>query len=396
MNVRIGPENRTLLNLGWNQVADTYTATTTRNTVSAVHLRMRRCLLNLNGTVNYYLDPLDSTKKADGTPSVLTGADGYVMVEIPKFSFKYTYNAGQYFWEVVIGKRDGYTLHPAFIKDGVEVENRYIGAYDACVWDASTSTYISGLNLDNTDSLIDIVTDRLASVSGVYPMVGQIRARFRSLADNNGSGWRQLDFWLASAVQLLYLIEYDAFNSQQVLGLGNVSSTYLESSSNQNDSPHTIAGASNALGNRSTNRTQPSAGARPGIAYMSYRGIENFYGNCWNFVDGFNLINFAAWVTNSRANFVDDVTTNMTNVGTLASTSGFATDIVNYGGTFLPSAVGGSSTTRLTDQLFVSSGNRVALLGGSAVSGVGAGVFCWSLSNDSSFRSRSIGARACF
>ena len=34
--------------------------------------RMRRCVLNADGTVKYYLDPHDSTKKADGTQLSLT------------------------------------------------------------------------------------------------------------------------------------------------------------------------------------------------------------------------------------------------------------------------------------------------------------------------------------
>ena len=396
MTLTIGPSNKTILNLGWNQSTDTYTPTTTKNTINSVHLKMRRCLLKLDGTVNYYLDPLDSTKKADGTAAVLTGADGYVMVEIPKFSFKYSLVGSQYSWEIVIGKKDGYTLHPAFIKDGVEVEKRYMGAYDACFWDATDGLYKSGLNLDNADSIVDYGADRLASVAGVYPLVGVTRAQCRTLAANNGTGWRQQDFWLSSAVQLLYLVEYGSFDSQLKLGAGNTNGTYLASSSNQDDSPHTVAGASNGWGNRSTNGSQPSAGAKPGIAYMSYRGIENFFGNCANFVDGFNLINYIAWVTNNRANFADDVTTGMTNLGTLGSTSGWATDILNYAGTFLPTTVGGSSTTKLTDYYYVASGNRIAVLGGSAYGGVVAGVFCWSLGNVSSNRNRHIGARVCF
>ena len=55
---------------------------------------MRRCLLNDDGTVNYYLCASDSTKKEDGiTVSVLDGTDGQVMVEILKFAYKYAYNA---------------------------------------------------------------------------------------------------------------------------------------------------------------------------------------------------------------------------------------------------------------------------------------------------------------
>jgi hypothetical protein len=426
-------------------------------------LDMKRCVLNQNGTVNYYLDPTDSTKKADGSSAILTGADGNVMVEIPKFYFKYSRVDSVNTWDVRTIPASGYTLHPAFIKSGVEVDYRYIGAYDGCLWftrsitavadagsgnitfttsqihplyagdvvtvsgttdynsvftvisrDSNTTFtvagaftssqtgtatgYVSGKNLDDFAGNVQTGVDRLSSISGVYPLVGLTRSENRSIAANNGSGWHQQDFWLSSAIQLLYLVEYGTFNSQLVLGDGNVNSSYLSPSNSQNDSPHTISGASNALGNNSTNGSQPSAGARPGTAYMSYRGIENFFGNCWNWVDGFNILsNHQAWVTNNSANFADNVSTNMTLLGTLANANGFVRDILNSPGVFLPSNTsGGSSSTFISDNYFQDSGNRVALLGGGALNGLNAGAFYWNLNLVSSSRNRSVGARVCY
>jgi hypothetical protein len=77
-----------LQSLQWNDSTDTY-VTTAAMPVPGVHDRIRRCILNADGTVNYYLHPTNSTLKADGvTPAVLDGTDGYVMVEIPKFWFR--------------------------------------------------------------------------------------------------------------------------------------------------------------------------------------------------------------------------------------------------------------------------------------------------------------------
>jgi hypothetical protein len=384
--------------LTWNSSLDDYVRFGETSGVTSIHHKMKRCLLLPNGVVNYYLDPLDSTKKADGSNSVLTGADGNVMVEIPKFYFKYERNGNNKNWRISEAPGEGFTLHPAFIKGGVEVDYRYMGAYDACFFDASAGDYKSGLNLDNATSLIDFGVDKLASVSGVYPLVGVQRSECRTLASNIGSGWHQQDFWLSSAVQLLYLVEYGDFNSQAVLGAGNTNGSYLASSSNQNDSPHTIAGASNSWGNFSTDGTQPSAGAKPGTAYMSYRGIENFFGNCWNWVDGLNILtNHQAWVTNNYLDFVDNVSTNMRFLGSVANANGFVVDIIDADGAFLPSNTsGGSSSTFLTDNYFQTTGNRVALLGGNADSGSNAGAFFWRLADVSSFRARSIGARVCY
>ena len=146
------------------------------------------------------------------------------------------------------------------------------------------------MNWDNNISpngvAVDSAADKLASVSGVYPMVGLTRAECRTIAANRGSGWRQLDYTLFSAVQLLYLIEYQSFYSQNILGAGNTGTTYAASSGTQSDNGGSEAGKSNSIGNTSTNTTNGASSASRGVAWMSYRGIENFYGNEWNWVDG--------------------------------------------------------------------------------------------------------------
>lgn len=389
--------------LEWDATADTY-VTASGGVLQAIHANMKRCVLNANGTVNYYLDPTDSTLKAGGGASVLTGADGNVMVEIPRFWYKYTRANANNIWELSAGPQAGFTVHPAFIKAGVEVSHRYVGAYDACYLDATDSAYKSGLNLDDMTSNLDLANDKLSSISGVYPLVGVTRAECRSLAANNGTGWHQMDFALWSAIQMLYLVEYGTFASQAQLGAGNTNGSYLASSANQNDSPHTIAGASNtAFASASTNGTQASAGAKPGTAYMSYRGIENIFGNCWTWVDGINVNQGTAGkvhYTNDYEDFADNTTTNYTEIATALPTgSGFQKNILSgVGFGFLSSSnSGGSSTTFLTDQHFASASlARVGLVGGSADNGADAGFFCVGSTIDASAASRKFGARLAF
>jgi len=184
--------------LEWDSNTDTYTANTTPNTVTKIHQGMKRCVLNDDGSVNYYLNPVDSTQKLDGTSANLDGTDGNVMVEIPKFYFRQVRDGNSIIWQISDVPLAGYQLHPAFFKNGEIVDFRYMGAYDACVYDDSAGAYISGLNLDDNTGNIDTAVDKLASVSGVYPMVGVTRDECRSLAANNGAGWRQQDFWLTS------------------------------------------------------------------------------------------------------------------------------------------------------------------------------------------------------
>jgi hypothetical protein len=395
MSIRMGPTNKTVLNSSWNSNTDTYTTTTTDNVISAVHLQMRRCVLMPDGTVNYYLDPDDSTKKIDGTPSVLTGADGNVMVEIPKFSFSRTLAAGNTTWEIVFGTREGYTLHPAFFKAGVEVSHRYVSAYDACYLDATDSLYKSGTNLDDATSTLDLSNDKLSSVSGIHPLVGATRNECSMLAANNGSGWVQLDFNLWSAIQILYIVEYANFNSQATLGSGNTDGSYVASSSSQADSPHIIAGATNNLGNNSTDLAT-------GTGFVSYRGIENLYGNCSTWTNGINVnIGTAGtvYVASDYRNFADDTLINYDLItSAFETTDGFIRNLLQTGAYFLSSInLTATSITYVTDYHFASTSLlQIVCVGGDASAAGGAGILGISSNKLSSSADRKIGCRLCF
>jgi hypothetical protein len=435
--------------------------------VTGIHDMMRGCVLLDNGKVNYYLNPLNWAQKVDGTASVLTGADGQVMVEIPKFYYRTLRVGTVTTWSISAFAQSGYAVHPAFIKDAVEVDYRYYSAYDACLkfsrsvtavadagggditvttsaqhplyagdvvtiagttsYDATytvvsrptTTTFtvtaafvatetgtadgfVSGKNLDDMTANI-AAGDELASVKGFYPLTGITRAEGRTLGAAVGTGWRQVDFTLWSAVQMLYLVEFQTFASQAVLGAGNTNGSYLASSVAQSDSPHTIAGAGDAIANGSTNTTTGAGvSAKPGTSFMKYRGIENFYGNIFNWADGINVnvtANGNVHVTNNATNWADDTSTNYDLVATgLPTASGFIRDLLPAEGYFLSSSnSGGSSTTYITDQHFASaSSNRVVLVGGFAAVGAAAGAFCLDSLAASSFADRYIGARLAY
>jgi hypothetical protein len=202
---------------------------------------------------------------------------------------------------------------------------------------------------------------------------------------------------------MLYLVEFQTFASQAVLGAGNTNGGYFASSSSQSDSPHTIAGAGDSIANGSTNAVSGAGvSAKPGTSFMKYRGIENFYGNCWNWADGINVnvtANGNVHVTNNRADFADNTSTNMTLIATaLPTASGFIRDLLPVDGYFLSSSnTGASSTTYITDQHFAStSSNRVVLVGGAASAGASAGAFCLNSDLDSSNRNRGVGGRLAY
>ena len=88
-----------------------------------VQSKMRRCVLRDNGTVAYYLHATDSTKRDTGAAANLTGADGQVMVEIPKHYRKFEFDGTD-----LIALISEYPL-PGFH----EVPLMYRSAYEATV-----------------------------------------------------------------------------------------------------------------------------------------------------------------------------------------------------------------------------------------------------------------------
>lgn len=391
-----------ILSLTWNRVTDTYTRNgepVTQKTTS-IHRGMRRCLVNPAGQVVSYLSPVNSTMLENGTTADLQPALAAhnVMVEIPKFYSRTTFSASEITWEISTVPVQGFELEPAFLQDGAVKDYRYVGAYDASVYDVSAATYLDGLNLDDNTVRVDTTAgtgDKLASVSGKFPMVGLTPVHFRTLAKNVGSAWNQLDFWLATAIQKLYLLEYGSFNSQLKVGDGNVFGSYAAASSAaQTDSPHSAAGLSNGVGNASGGfNSSPRVNQQD---WVSYRGIENFWGNCWNWLDGCNVIDNVVYTKQGGA-YVYDTTSGYTPLGVaLPQGGGFVRDIQNTKAFLASTITGSGSNTHITDYFFGTSsptGNRVGLLGGPAALGFVAGVFFVGVGVSSGLLDRAVGGR---
>ena len=329
----------------WNSATDTYLRTGAASGVAnstsyagAIQTQMRRCVLNADGTVKYYLHPTDSTKKADGTAAIINGTDGNVMVEIPKFWYKYEHVSGVHKWSISDGNHGpDYEVHPAFIRGGVEKDYRYYPAY-------------GGFNLSG----------KLISGSGRTPTVSQTRAQFRILATANGAGWSQIDWNLLVAVQLLYLTEYADFNSQAMIGRGN-----------DTGSDYTMTtGGSDSIGNASSLSTNNDT-------WMSYRGIENWYASMFKFIDGVNVQERKYFINSNPATFADDVFTgDYVDSGiTSVATNGYVSNLVPSKKGFVASAVAGSDSTYIPDYFYQAAGSRIVLFGRAAGDGLAAGGF---------------------
>jgi len=400
-------ESASTYGISWDESNSSPTCTRTGDTagqptsqsLSDVYLpiqaAMKRCVINDSGVVQYYLCSTDSTLKEDcSTPANLDGTDGQVMVEIPKFYYSYDYTGTTHSWSISLAQQAGMSLHPAFNKNGSEVDYRYIGAYEGSMYDASLSQMVPAADIvDNMYAS----GDKLCSVtaSGIFPKTNETRAEFRAMAAERGTGWRQQDYDLSSAIQLLYVVEYASFYSQSVIGMGR---TELTGGTWTADSYIGECGKSNSDGNFTN-----SVGGNTNDAYMTYRGIENFFGNVWKWVDGFNINDNIPYVCNNDTQFADDTTTNYTQLEdtggsgiTLVAANDYQKTLEQTKRGFLPASVGGDSSTYITDYYYQNSGWRVAILGGRAGLGGMAGFFYWSLYVSSSSGDALMGGRVCF
>lgn len=400
-----------------------------------VQSQMMRCVLNDAGEIVYFLDPSDSTQKEAGGAATLDGTDGQVMVRIEKFWVRYEYSGTTHTWEISRGFFPGAVVHPAFVKNGVEVDYRYIGAYEAWT-DGSTE---------------------LASVSGQLPTVSQNIGTFRTRAEARGAGWHQMDWYLYNAVVLLYMTEYADLNVQATLGDGVTDYEAWPGG------PPALTGNSNSIGNATGNVTLAvdkwnastayslddesipdasqngytyrvtvagtSGGSEPEwpttigntvvdneitwecvrhAGYNSYRGVENWFGHIWKFIDGINVHNSSAngsraYVSGDYTAFASDTDTDYDLItSNLAQSDGYVVTLVPTRHGFLPKTVGGSSSTYLSDYYYTYYDNdpdvgwRVVLVGGSAYFGSHAGPFFLVSADGSSSSYSDIGGRLCF
>ena len=271
------------------------------------------------------------------------------MVYIPEFWFKIVESGNYRYFYIANKAKDGFTKHPG--------SGKYVGRYNT----------VSGN----------------ASKSGSAPMNNQTRAQFRSGARGKGSKWSLHDFAAWNAVWLLYLIEFADWNSQAQIGRGNVDSSSLK----------------NTGGTDSMSYHTGRVSGTDGKTQVQYRHIEDPWGNIWEWIDGANFNDRAAYICTNPANYADDTTSNYTAAGVTLCSSGWIKDLGlsnTFPWAFLPDANGGSETTYIADYVYSSSGWRVLVVGGYWSNGSNAGLFYFDASNSSSYSDGSIGARLLF
>lgn len=286
---------------------------------------IKRAVVDAQGEVVYYLDEFDSNFKEDGTtPAVLDGTDGNVVVEYPQFYFKW--EEGKFFVS-----QDEFT-------GSILIPRTLVGAFEG----------------HKNETM-----GEMESIAGVKPTTGKSISEYRLLASGIGDGWQQTDIHFLNILKGLFAVEYGALNSQELVGDGIVTGTEERET-----------GATLSLGNRT--------GVGTGGA-VSYRGLENPWGNTWEFVEGLVITDTAYYVADTGfGNFVSDA-----NMGDYKSTGikpitedGYISNFIGDGN-FIADEVIGNSTLPIGDYQYShkQGETNLAVHGGNFEDGNRAGIF---------------------
>lgn len=138
--------------------------------------------------------------------------------------------------------------------------------------------------------------------------------------------------------------------------------------------------------------------ANDGKTAVAYRGLENPFGNVFQFVDGINVKDHVCYLCTSQDDYVVDKFTSPYNAlgYTNALTNGYSKSLGydnNYPIASFPTEIGTSSTTGTCDYYTQNTGNKIALVGGFWSDGSNVGLWFWYLSSDSGLVYFDIGSR---
>lgn len=138
--------------------------------------------------------------------------------------------------------------------------------------------------------------------------------------------------------------------------------------------------------------------ANDGKSAVIYRGLENIFGNVWQFVDGINIKDYVAYVCYNPENYaVDKFDGDYKAVGYVnANKEGWGKTLghdANHPLVTLTTDVGGSGSNYLSDYYYTNSGNRIVRVGGYWAYGTRAGLWYWACSIDSSSAYYNLGSR---
>lgn len=374
-----------------------------------VQSQYKGCVAN-GAAINYYLDPNDWSKKADGGNSVLDGTDGTVRVHIPKFYGKSGVEGTKRWVRMSTIKMDNTWIEiPEMLVDAYRstVDTTVSATPKAVSVVNTTAQFRGGGNRTANDTYLD--TDAFRSDLG-KPRTNISRANMRTYATNAGSEmlcyeyYKWIFYWA-------WVIEYATFNSQATYNAeltadgyhqGGLGPGITDWNNNANGwsgyngtYPITPCGYCNDIGNFTgikelvipeTVVDESTTVPTKTFKVPRWRGFDNPFGDIWTNLDGIILERTAAnqpssvYTTSNPSAFGDDNTAKgkMTVAGKEIASDRYTKDFdLGSKGEIIPSVVGGSATTYMCDYHWCNAAStslRTLIVGGRADNGGDAGL----------------------
>ena len=363
----------------------------------------RRCNVLDDGTITaYHGDPNYTEDGSNGQVMVYQPAFYYMVCPInfePITSTGIGYHLRKANYYVSENPHNGFRLHPAFYDaNGNAVDYVLMSAYEGSIFDTSANAYLA--EDEQVGDFTAVSGDKLCSISGVKPASGLsqqfTRPNVEQIAQNRGQGWHSDNIKITSMNQLLMIIEAGTMNTQTAYGQGV---TQLSDVSGQNCSIPT--GATSSLGNASG---MPEG--KNGHVSITYRGVENPYGNIWKFVYGVNIFGDGKmdggqpyictdfnYAEGKNSGNYESAGFTLTNKNGYISAMGYSQ---KYDWLFMASETDGNSSVPVGDYHYVTidlNSYRIACIGGSWPYWSSAGGFYWRLTGGIGYRIRSVGGR---
>lgn len=356
--------------------------------------------------IQYYLDPNDWSKKADGSASVLDGTDGDIRVDTGnKWYYKGFEDGTKRQFRMSLTKVDSTWVEvPRMLVSawGVTLDRTTADTPKACVVMNTTANFRGGNNSDTLDTYLTTLPCR--SNLG-KPATNVSRPNMRTYIANAANDQEILCYDFYKALVWCYYVEYANFNCQLPFnaeltsegyhqgGLGNGLTTFsqpnaLDKFNSYN--PITPCGYLNDIGNFSGAKelSIPTIVIDDTLTINAvkltpckYRGFENLFGDYWKNLEGIVLQKPDAdsanvvYATSDNTKFDDEIS-NKEIRGVEAKENGYVkTFVFGDKAEIIPATIGGDTSTYKADYHYTNNdiGKKTALFGGLADDGANAG-----------------------
>ena len=312
------------------------------------------------------------------------GSNGEVLTYIPGFYYKREVVDGIEYQYISKYEQSGYSYSEPFSVGRYKI-SRASSLSNTSSNDNGKIELMAQQNGYVDAGSFDINTENISLRSGSKPLTSQKIGYFREYASKLGSDFSILDYHYY-VLQMLYLVEYADYDSQTKLGKGVT-----------NSNGGAILGETDELGMKSGTLINDGAHS------MIYRGIEDIYGNTFDFLDGINIRNYQAYINYDFTTYESDVFAgNYQALGYVnVNGSGFITKLgydSNNPLIGLPTEIDatntdGSNPTGIKDAYIATTGDLILLVGGAYAYSSNTGLWFSSAASGSAYDDNNVGSR---